>query len=77
MTKIADQLNNGSISSGENVSFWINSTSIIAFNTPDQNNDTEVLVTGIGKTSRTTANLTCALDDRCITYLLNNQILFR
>ncbi|QSB25490.1 hypothetical protein [Flavobacterium sp. CLA17] len=51
MTKIADQLNNGSISSGENVSFWIDSTSIIAFNTPNQNNDTEVLVIGIGKTA--------------------------
>ena len=92
MTKIADQLNNSSISSGENVSFWIDSTSIIAFNTPDQNNDTEVLVIGggiaglttaynlvkagkkvivvedgfigSGETGRTTAHLTCALDDR-------------
>lgn len=92
MTKIDDQLNNGSITSGENVSYWIDSTSIIAFNKPDQNINTEVLIIGggiaglttayklvkagkkvvlvedgfigSGETGRTTAHLTCALDDR-------------
>jgi len=92
MNKISDQINNGSISSGENVSFWIDSTSPIAYNTPDQNCGAEVLVIGggiaglstaykllkagkkvvvvedgfigSGETGRTTAHLTCALDDR-------------
>ncbi|WP_456311702.1 FAD-dependent oxidoreductase [Pseudomonas shirazensis] len=87
-----DQLNNGSITSGENVSFWIDSTSIIAFNKPDQDINTEVLIIGggiaglttayklvkagkkvvlvedgfigSGETGRTTAHLSCALDDR-------------
>jgi hypothetical protein len=44
MDALDDQLNNGSITSGENVFYWIDSTSIIAFNKPNQNINTEVLI---------------------------------
>lgn len=92
MDKKEDQLNNGSITSGENVSFWIDSSPIISFNAPTQDINTEVLIIGggiaglttayklvkagkkvvvvedgfigSGETGRTTAHLTCALDDR-------------
>lgn len=86
-----DKLNEGSITSGDNVSFWIDSTSIISGNVPNEDVDTEVLIIGggiaglttayqlikagkkvvlvedgfigSGETGRTTAHLTCALDD--------------
>lgn len=85
-------IKSSSITSGENVSFWIDSAPIISFNTPDQDIQTEVLIIGggiaglttaykllkagkkvvlaedgfigSGETGRTTAHLTCALDDR-------------
>ncbi|MEN2412227.1 FAD-dependent oxidoreductase [Flavobacterium mesophilum] len=84
--------NEGSITSGDNVSFWIDSTDFIAFGKPYQDLKTDVLVIGggigglttaykllkagkkvvlvedgfigSGETGRTTAHLTCALDDR-------------
>lgn len=92
MTKKDEKLNKGSITSGKNVSYWVDSTSIISFQTPDKDITTEVLVIGggiaglttaykllkagkkvvlvedgfigSGETGRTTAHLTCALDDR-------------
>ncbi|KQW99601.1 FAD-dependent oxidoreductase [Flavobacterium sp. Root420] len=85
-------LKSSSITSGDNVSFWIDSTQIISCNIPDQDIETEVLIIGggiaglttaykllkagkkivmvedgfigSGETGRTTAHLTCALDDR-------------
>lgn len=87
-----DNYNDGSITSGKNVSYWIDSTSTVAFDKPSQNMNTEVLVIGggiaglttaykllkagrkvilvedgfigSGETGRTTAHLSCALDDR-------------
>ena len=84
--------NEGSITSGDNVSFWIDSTPFISCNKPDQDIQTEVLIIGggiaglttaykllkagkkvvlvedgyigSGETGRTTAHLTCALDNR-------------
>lgn len=98
MNKSADKINEGSISSGNNVSFWIDTTSILAFERPNQDLTTEVLIIGggiaglttaykllkagkkvvlvedgflgSGETGRTTAHLTCALDDRY--YYLQN-----
>jgi glycine/D-amino acid oxidase-like deaminating enzyme/nitrite reductase/ring-hydroxylating ferredoxin subunit len=92
MSQTDDKWNDGSISSGSNVSYWIDSTSILAFQNPDQDITTEVLiigggiaglttaykllkagkkvvlvddgVIGSGETGRTTAHLSCALDDR-------------
>ncbi|WP_426485236.1 FAD-dependent oxidoreductase [Flavobacterium sp. 2] len=92
MDKSTDQLNEGSIASGDNVSFWIDTTSFLAFESPSENISTEVLIIGggiaglttaykllkagkkvvlvedgflgSGETGRTTAHLTCALDDR-------------
>ncbi|MFD1605398.1 FAD-dependent oxidoreductase [Flavobacterium artemisiae] len=92
MNKSADKINEGSITSGDNVSFWIDTTSILAFDKVTQDISTEVLVIGggiaglttaykllkagkkvvlvedgflgSGETGRTTAHLTCALDDR-------------
>lgn len=91
-------INEGSITSGDNVSFWIDSTDIIAFEKPTQDITTEVLIIGggiaglttaykllkagkkvvlvedgfigSGETGRTTAHLSCALDDRY--YYLQN-----
>ncbi|MEO7976038.1 FAD-dependent oxidoreductase [Flavobacterium sp.] len=85
-------LKSSSITSGDNVSFWIDTTPIISFNKPNQDIQTEVLIIGggiaglttaykllkagkkvilvedgfigSGETGRTTAHLTCALDDR-------------
>jgi len=87
-----NDLKNGAISSGNNVTFWVDTTPIISFKKPDQEINTEVLVIGggiaglttaylllkagkkvvvvedgfigSGETGRTTAHLTCALDDR-------------
>jgi glycine/D-amino acid oxidase-like deaminating enzyme/nitrite reductase/ring-hydroxylating ferredoxin subunit len=88
----SENQSNSDISSGENVSFWIDSTSVISFSTPDQDTQTEVLIIGggiaglttaykllkagkkvvlvedgfigSGETGRTTAHLSCALDER-------------
>lgn len=96
--KSADKINEGSITSGDNVSFWIDTTSILAFEKPHQDIAVEVLIIGggiaglttayklleagkkivlvedgflgSGETGRTTAHLTCALDDRY--YYLEN-----
>ncbi|MGN7808674.1 FAD-dependent oxidoreductase [Flavobacterium sp. KACC 22758] len=96
--KSADKINEGSITSGDNVSFWIDTTSILAFEKPHQDIAAEVLIIGggiaglttayklleagkkivlvedgflgSGETGRTTAHLTCALDDRY--YYLEN-----
>lgn len=84
--------NEGSITSGDNVSFWIDSTPFISCNKANQDIQTEVLIIGggiaglttaykllkagkkvvlvedgyigSGETGRTTAHLTCALDNR-------------
>ena len=92
MDESDNTLKSSSITSGENVSFWIDSTPIISFSTPTQDIQTEVLIIGggiaglttaykllkagkkvvlvedgfigSGETGRTTAHLTCALDDR-------------
>ncbi|HEX8016860.1 MAG TPA: FAD-dependent oxidoreductase, partial [Flavobacterium sp.] len=88
----SNTLKSSSITSGDNVSFWIDSTSIISFSKPNQDIQTEVLIIGggiaglttaykllkagkkvvlaedgfigSGETGRTTAHLTCSLDDR-------------
>ena len=82
----------GIITSGENISYWIDSVTPLEFETLNQNIDTDVLIVGggiaglstayclakagrkiilvedgfigSGETGRTTAHLTCALDDR-------------
>ncbi len=41
-------MNSGTITSGDNVSFWIDSSPILSYNTPDQDITTEVLVIGGG-----------------------------
>lgn len=92
MDKVDENYNNGSVTSGTNVSYWIDSTSIIGYDKPNQNINTEVLIIGggiaglttaykllkagkkvtlvedgfigSGETGRTTAHLSCALDDR-------------
>ncbi|KRB59680.1 FAD-dependent oxidoreductase [Flavobacterium sp. Root186] len=94
----SDSLNEGSITSGDNISFWIDTTPILSFEKPSQDISTEVLIIGggiaglttaykllkagkkvvlvedgfigSGETGRTTAHLTCALDDRY--YYLEN-----
>ena len=99
MNKSNNTANSASITSGENVSFWIDTTSIISYNTPNQDIKTEVLIIGggiaglttaykllkagkkvvlvedgfigSGESGRTTAHLTCALDDRY--YYLENK----
>ncbi|MDR7208727.1 FAD-dependent oxidoreductase [Flavobacterium piscis] len=91
-------LKNSSITSGGNVSFWIDSSAIMSYNKPYQDIITEVLIIGggiaglttaykllkagkkvvlvedgfigSGESGRTTAHLTCALDDRY--YFLEN-----
>lgn len=92
MTKADENHNNGSITSGNNVSYWIDSTSTKTFDKPIEDLNTEILIIGggiaglttaykllkggkkvilvedgfigSGETGRTTAHLTCALDDR-------------
>ena len=92
MNQLDNSLKSSSITSGENVSFWIDTTPIISYNKPDGDVTTQVLVIGggiaglttaykllkagkkvvlvedgfigSGETGRTTAHLTCALDDR-------------
>ncbi|RKS25618.1 glycine/D-amino acid oxidase-like deaminating enzyme [Flavobacterium endophyticum] len=87
-----DNFKTGSITSGKNVSFWIDSTPILSFEKPSQPAATDVLVIGggiagltaaylllkagrkvivaedgfigSGESGRTTAHLSCALDDR-------------
>lgn len=84
--------NNGSISSGESRSYWIDSVTPLEFETVNSNIETDVLIVGggiagittaycllkagrkvvlvedgyigSGESGRTTAHLTCALDDR-------------
>lgn len=91
-------LKSSSITSGENVSFWIDSTPIISCGKPYKDIETDVLVIGggigglttaykllkagkkvvlvedgfigSGESGRTTAHLTCSLDDRF--YFLEN-----
>ncbi|TDW44602.1 glycine/D-amino acid oxidase-like deaminating enzyme [Flavobacterium sp. 270] len=48
-------MNSGTITSGDNVSFWIDSSPILSYNTPDQDITTEVLVIGGGIAGLTTA----------------------
>lgn len=55
MDEAADKINEGSITSGDNVSFWIDTTSILAFDKPSQNISTEVLIIGGGIAGLTTA----------------------
>jgi glycine/D-amino acid oxidase-like deaminating enzyme/nitrite reductase/ring-hydroxylating ferredoxin subunit len=94
----SNNLKNSSITSGENVSFWIDSAPIISYEKPVQDIQTEVLIIGggiaglttaykllkagkkvvlvedgfigSGETGRTTAHITCSLDDRY--YFLEN-----
>jgi glycine/D-amino acid oxidase-like deaminating enzyme/nitrite reductase/ring-hydroxylating ferredoxin subunit len=51
----SNTLKNSSITSGENVSFWIDTTPIISCNKPDQDVQTEVLIIGGGIAGLTTA----------------------
>jgi len=55
MDDFKNKLNSGTITSGDNVSFWIDSTSIISYNKPDQDIETEVLIIGGGIAGLTTA----------------------
>ncbi|MCD0467288.1 FAD-dependent oxidoreductase [Flavobacterium sp. ENC] len=55
MAPLHDKFNSSNITSGENVSFWIDSTSIIAFDKPDRDIQTEILVIGGGISGLTTA----------------------
>ncbi|TCN57637.1 FAD-dependent oxidoreductase [Flavobacterium circumlabens] len=92
MDSSENKIKSSSITSGENISFWIDTTSIISFHKPDKDVTAEVLIIGggiaglttaykllqagkkvvlvedgfigSGETGRTTAHLTCALDDR-------------
>src|SRR5688500_17629827 len=92
MSKVRQSNKKGFITSGENISYWIDSVKPFEFETLDQNIDTDVLIIGggiaglttaycllkagrkitlvedgligSGETGRTTAHLTCALDDR-------------
>lgn len=50
-----ENFNNGSITSGDNVSYWIDSTSIISFEKPQSDIQTEVLIIGGGIAGLTTA----------------------
>jgi glycine/D-amino acid oxidase-like deaminating enzyme/nitrite reductase/ring-hydroxylating ferredoxin subunit len=55
MDNLNNKLNGGSLSSGENVSFWIDSAPILSFNKPDKDEVTEVLIIGGGIAGITTA----------------------
>ncbi len=48
-------LKSSSITSGDNVSFWVDSTQIISYNKPDHDIQTEVLIIGGGIAGLTTA----------------------
>lgn len=50
-----NKINDGAITSGDNVSFWIDSTSILSYKTPDSDIQTEVLIIGGGIAGLTTA----------------------
>ncbi|RUT72518.1 FAD-dependent oxidoreductase [Flavobacterium cupreum] len=55
MAPLHDKFNSSNITSGENVSYWIDSTPIIAFDKPDRDIQTEVLIIGGGISGLTTA----------------------
>jgi glycine/D-amino acid oxidase-like deaminating enzyme/nitrite reductase/ring-hydroxylating ferredoxin subunit len=55
MAPLHDKFDSGNITSGENVSFWIDSTEIIAFDKPNRDIETEVLIIGGGIAGLTTA----------------------
>lgn len=55
MDDLNNNLNSGTITSGDNVSFWIDSAPMISCNKPDQDIETEVLVIGGGIAGLTTA----------------------
>jgi glycine/D-amino acid oxidase-like deaminating enzyme/nitrite reductase/ring-hydroxylating ferredoxin subunit len=55
MDKSNSKLNDGTITSGRNVSFWIDSASILTYSIPQNDIDTEVLVIGGGIAGLTTA----------------------
>jgi glycine/D-amino acid oxidase-like deaminating enzyme/nitrite reductase/ring-hydroxylating ferredoxin subunit len=92
MSKVRQSNEKGFITSGENLSFWIDSIGPLEFETLNRSVDTDILIIGggiaglttaycllkagrkitlvedgligSGETGRTTAHLTCALDDR-------------
>jgi len=55
MNNFNSKINDGSFTSGDNVSFWIDSTPTIAFAKPNQDTKTEVLIIGGGIAGLTTA----------------------
>ncbi|MFH7019217.1 FAD-dependent oxidoreductase [Flavobacterium sp. FlaQc-47] len=55
MAPLHDKFNSSNITSGENVSFWIDSTSMIAFEKPETDIQTDVLIIGGGIAGLTTA----------------------
>ncbi|MEP6806122.1 MAG: FAD-dependent oxidoreductase, partial [Flavobacterium sp.] len=55
MAPLHDKFNSSNITSGENVSFWIDSTSMIAFDKPETDIQTDVLIIGGGIAGLTTA----------------------
>lgn len=55
MDNLHNELNSGAITSGDNVSFWIDSSSILAYQKPDKNIETEVLIIGGGIAGLSTA----------------------
>ncbi|TPG33978.1 FAD-dependent oxidoreductase [Flavobacterium pectinovorum] len=55
MAPLHDKFDSGNITSGDNVSFWIDSTAIIAFDKPNRNIETDVLIIGGGIAGLTTA----------------------
>ncbi|RZJ83828.1 MAG: FAD-dependent oxidoreductase [Chryseobacterium sp.] len=55
MDTLNNELNSGAITSGDNVSFWIDSASILACEKPDRDIETEVLVIGGGIAGLSTA----------------------
>jgi glycine/D-amino acid oxidase-like deaminating enzyme len=55
MANLNTKQNSGSLSSGENVSFWIDSTPTLSYDQPNHDVDTEVLIIGGGIAGITTA----------------------
>lgn len=55
MAPLHDKFDSGNITSGDNVSFWIDSTAIIAFDKPNRDIETEVLIIGGGIAGLSTA----------------------
>lgn len=55
MNSLNNESNEGSITSGDNVSYWVDSTSIISCSTPNKDIQTEVLIIGGGIAGLTTA----------------------